>query len=268
MISSELIERISNKPQGKQVLTFYSKYHDLENHPTGPSTSCEVILSVGKSKVTGKPVGIENLTEEEKRNTKDYINPEIFSQTIKHKSSYDLSDPYQLLIVKAIAPSNLLASSRDEADSSPSVIFYAHIEDDEDDKIVSRLTKKAEAMAYVSELGMGTKIYDLALLLGENCSALSPPKTLGYLHSVIDKSPERILVLKNDGDSEVKLSISKLLDSGILKQSKDFVYSYNGSNLATNQKGMIAYMKKNENKGMIDNMLFELYEKEDDKKKK
>lgn len=205
---------------------------------------------------TGRMLGVKNLSEEEKRTARYFIDEKTRFE-LEDGTSFDLSDEIDAIKWECIRHSPYIASSREQAYSGDDTVFFVQDENKEVNKQLTRANSVFEAMEYVRERSQA-EWFQVARLLGSNMEASRPNEVMVYLNSVAMDTPGRILSVKRDPHFKSKLFLLGLLDKNILQRQSGMI-KYGELTLGVDEDQALLWLKDSRNRDVVDLLHNKLY---------
>lgn len=230
------LEQIETNVAGKQQITLRAVFGKQQGKLT------VYPMQVGD---TGKMVGVENLSEEEKRTVKRLVTPET-SRIIEDGSTFDLSDETDKTDWEWIKVLPEIVESREKAHEEPRALFYI---EDLDRDIQVRI-KKADlifqALKLVSE-SSDFKKNEICRLMGQDTRYFRPIDVEEYLKERAMNNPAELIQKYNDRYYKVRLFLYRLLDAKIIKKDGNNIYKYGEIILGVNEDAALHWLSDSNN---------------------
>lgn len=202
-------------------------------------------------RATGQPLGIETLTEEEKK-TRAYV-PTITSfRTITDGTQFNLADSIDRIDWNWVQYCEFIAPSLDESlyDNSPVAYYVENLEADLKAEL-AKSNNAFEAESWVRQIG-SADLVDKARLLGQDMSLHAPGEVLVYLLDVARRTPQRIQELREDRFKDERLFLYRLLDKGIVRKNSVGIFYYENTKLGTDEIQVLNWLTSARNSDIVE----------------
>ena len=218
---------------------------------------------------TGRFLGVDNLSEEEKRRTDYVVQPGVTYLDITDGHTFDLTDARQAKDWQWVKHCPQIVGARDETnfhlDAEESRAFegadnefYVFDEANETATQERRFDKQFEALTYIHNQKGASALYQVARLLGSNMESSSVSAVRTFLLGKAQKHPEQVLAIEKDADSATKLFLFAALDKEIIRRRAG-VYYYNEMALGTTEAQAILWLQEDRNYSFVRAIQVELY---------
>lgn len=196
-------------------------------------------------------LGVEKLSDEEKRKREYYIEPEKLSLKLKDGKEFDLSKEVDYLNWMWVKHVPEIKMSFEEAQKSNyEVRFYVKIEEVESQKTLSRLQLKLQAMNLV-EADEPLNYSARARLLGVDLRGQSLLAQKEFIMTEAERDPARVLNVYNSDSLGIKLLVLNALDKNIIQYDQR-IYSYNTVTLGMNEDAVVEFLTRAVNRPVRD----------------
>jgi hypothetical protein len=213
----------------------------------------------GRSKQTKRLLGVDLLSEEEKR-TAVYVVDKETNLDIFDGFEIDLDNPYDKVNWKWLKYLPELVPSLEDSYDTPLALFYVeNLHKDTNDRIMKRKVKEL-AFKYLAESSPPKKA-DICRIMGTDSTYMSPLDLDDYLGEMADASPRKIVDAFEDRLIKVKLFLYALLDKKIVSKDVDGVYSWGAHILGVNEKSALIWLQVSDNAHYIKRLHEEVYPK-------
>lgn len=254
----------------------------LARHERDPAQQCKIVLKSCYGKTghklrlepckdgrTGRFLGVDNLSEEEKRKTDYVVEPGVTYLEITDGFEFDLTDPRQAKNWKWVKECPQIVGGRNETnfhmDAEESRSFEGsdnefYVFDQEADTVAqeTQFDKQFTALKHIHELKGSSAIYQTARLLGSNMESSSIPAVRTFLLGKAQKHPEQILKVAKDGSSKVRLFLYAALDKEVIRKRAGVFY-YNETALGTTEDQVMLWLGEDRNYTLVRAMQLDLY---------
>jgi len=194
-------------------------------------------------------LGIPRLSEEEKRKMPYYVTPDS-EMTITDGTEFDLNDEIDAANWKWVQHSNRIATSYEEAQSTPGSMFYVHIEEREAGDAVDKTAQLYKALKYVME-DKRLNYPNRARLLGVDMKNESPVVIEEFLLRTAKDSPEDIITIYESSSLSIQLLFYEALDNGLI-QKEGSVYKYGTQILGADVDLSVAFLQESRNSKLVE----------------
>jgi len=200
-------------------------------------------------------LGVEKLSEDEKKNRTYYIEPEKLVLRIKEGTTFNLSDEVDKLNWRWVKYSPHIAMSFVEAQQGTQIWYYVHVQERESQEHISRLESRVKAgnliladdpINYISR----------ARLTGMDMRGQTIIEIKEYLLDTASTHPQKILDSYDEGQIGIRLAVLNALDKGVINFD-GHVYTYNNVTLGMSEDSIIDYVGLSRNR-----QLFELIQRD------
>ena len=209
----------------------------------GPFTACPV-------KDPDRPgfyLGVERLSDEEKRKREYYVEPEKLAIKIKDGKIFDLSKIVDRLNWGWIKYVPEVVGSFEKAQkSSYEIRFYVKIEEVESQKTISRINLKLKALNLVDQddpLNYSSRVRLLEMdMRGQ--TALSQKE---FLMEEAEREPQKVINAYESDTIGIRLLVLNALDRNIIIYDQN-IYSYNTVTLGMNEDAVVEFLVRSVNR--------------------
>jgi hypothetical protein len=204
-------------------------------------------------------LGVDKLTEEEKRKVSHHIEPEKVSLTLRDGFTFDLNDPVQALDWKWVQHCKEVSANMEEAQSTPDARLYVYIESRELDTTISKDEIIYRAKKHVYE-DKPTNYINRTLILGvdlgydKNATAselnIMTKRAKEFLITTAGKTPEKVIELYEGQNLNIQLTFHSATREGIIVEESG-MYKFGEYILGPNAKTAIAYLAQPANESVV-----------------
>lgn len=196
-------------------------------------------------------MGVERLSDDEKKKREYYVDPEKLNLKIKDGRVFDLSKIVDRLNWEWVKHIPEIAMSYEQAQhSSYEVRCYVKIEEVESQKTVSRINLKLKALNLVDQdepLNYSAR----ARLLGMDMRGQTTLSQKEFLLEEAERSPQKVINVYNSDTLGVRLLLLNALDKGIINFDQS-IYSYNTVALGMNEDAVVEFLTRPINQPLRD----------------
>jgi hypothetical protein len=237
-----MINRITLDEQlaGMKVITFRSALGKTQ----GKLTVSPVI-----SKKTGKMLGVQLLSEEEK---KKHIH------VVESTTERDIYDGFQLHLDDEtdridwewIQYCPELVASYDEIFSNPNALFYIENTERDTDNRIRERGIKIKAFSYLNDAN-ATKKVEILRLMNIDATSMSPKDIEDILGEMADVSPRKVVEAFEDKMIKIKLFLYACLDKRIITVDQNGVYQWGAFILGVSEESALKWLQIRENASYV-----------------
>lgn len=233
-------------------------------------TGIKMFLEPCRDGRTGRWLGVEALSEEQKRGREYVVVPGVTRLEIQDGYTFDLRDPRQAIDWAWVQHCPQIVGGRNEAsyhgisaEESRSFEgadneFYVFDEAAETANQEQRFDKQYQALQVIHELKGHSAYYQFARLLGSNMETSSVSAVRTFLQDQAQRFPQRVMAAKQDASSSVKLFLYAALDKEIIRKRQGVFY-YNDIALGSTEEQTLFWLGEDRNFTLVRAMQLELY---------
>lgn len=253
-------EQLLKLKEGKIEFRSYLKLRTSKNYTAPMNPKMEVYPK--KDKIRNWYLGVDKLTEEQKKNTLTYVDPinkdnPLSKFEFEHGKDMDLSVLENRLILKWLVEcDNSLALTYEEGKNSKTIRFYIHNEEIENKNRRDRINTIDTAVEELKKQS-GPVVAELALLLGFN-RPNADYETLWYdlrdWLSDASKAYEnstKFLNTVNDPLRKVKHLLLNAIRQGIITVNTQNHYMWEGTFLGETEARTISWLQDGKNAALV-----------------
>jgi hypothetical protein len=193
---------------------------------------------------------------------RDYFIPEDFPIEIYGGKTFDLDNPYEANLWRAIENNPLIAKERTSRDKNGVLLidgtkerygradFYIEKEGENSRRKVARIQAVTKAYVYIendSPTGRLTK----CKLLGKAMRNAPDTDVQDYLYTRAEKNPQEIIDLYTGSDQAIKLLIIDAKDKSVITNQSG-IWMFSETMLGATDEAIIMYLKNPENQNILD----------------
>lgn len=198
-----------------------------------------------------------------------YFIPEDMDIVITDGTTFDLNNPLQNNMWKAIRDSELIAPTRDARNENGDLVidgnkkrygiaeFYVDIPGEDSERAVSKKMKITKAWTYIENDSASARLTKCKLL-GKDMRYAATPEVTEYLYDRAERNPDEIIDLYTSGDIALRLLIIDAREKGIIIK-KDGMFMYSTTPLGSTEEAILLSFKVPSNKRVLDAIKFETY---------
>ena len=200
--------------KGKKILTFRAVYGKQQGAYTARPR---------KSELTGGYLGVQNLTDEQKRKQIKVVEPDT-SFEVRDGVQLNLENPLHALTWAWLMFSPRIAFGFEHSQKQPTAMFYIEDLEKQIDKKLLRRDQIIEANNWLKELSHTRKL-EVIRLLGQRAEGFTPGAINEKLSDDAFENPEKILNIRDDKNYKARVFFYKLVDKGLIAMKEgDGVY--------------------------------------------
>ncbi|WP_216726087.1 hypothetical protein [Hymenobacter siberiensis] len=212
---------------------------------------------------TGKWLGVADLSEEEKRNSKYVVEPGVTFLEIVDGFTFDLTKLKDATDWQWVKECPQIAGAREETNHAikgeeqedftsyegADKEFFVFDEQAEEEREEKRYSKERKAENYVGDLS-NTMIYRVARLLGSNMDGARPSAVRNYLSTKARKHPQQVLDVQKDPAQKSRLFMYAALDKEVIRK-RGGVFYYNDIALGTTDEQVLLWLGEDRNYTLV-----------------
>lgn len=223
-----------------------------------------LLLNPVRSRVTGKLLGVKELSEEERRKEVRPITADT-QRRISDGLTIDLSNPVDAIDWEWIKYNEEIADSFDEAQMSPKALFYIDKPDQEVEDRLKRGEMRFEAESFIRNCS-NKKLQEVARYLGQNINYMKPSDILDWLLQRITtkNGPEEILKARDDKKFSRRLFLFDLIENKKVKRDSNDIHYYGDIVMGLNRTATIEWLDNPKNADIVGKLMAELYGEEEE----
>lgn len=195
-------------------------------------------------------LGVDKLSEDEKKGRSYYVEPEKLTLYIKEGTTFNLSEEVDKINWRWVKHSPHIANSFEEAQQGKYIWFYVHIQERESQNSVTHMESKLKAGNLI--LADDPINYtSRARLTGMDMRGQKIIDVKEYLLSIASKEPKKIIDAYDEGKVGLRLTLLNALDKGII----DFdgkVYTFNNVTLGMSEDAAVEFISLSRNKQIVE----------------
>ena len=213
----------------------------------------------------------EMILSEAERNNPDhlYYIPEDLDIVVKEGTTFDLDDPLQNNIWRAIKDSVLIVPTRDARDANGNLLIdgdklrygeaeiWVDIPGEESEKSVAKKKLISKAWIYIEKDSVDGRLTKCKLL-GKNLRNAPSSDVEDYLYQQAEKNPQLVIDLYTNGDTALKLLLIDAKERNIVRKVNG-LFMFGESVLGSTDDAIILFFKTPANKTILDLIKRETY---------
>jgi len=196
-------------------------------------------------------LGVERLSEDEKRNRDYYVEPETLKLKIKDGKVFDLSKIVDRLNWEWVKYCPEIVMSYEEAQMSGiEVRLYVQIQEVESQKTLSRINLKLKALNLV-DADEAMNYSARTRLLGMDMRGQTSLSQKEFLMEEAERHPQKVINVYNSDTIGIRLLVLNALDKGIITYDQS-IYSYNTVSLGMSEDAVVEFLTRTVNRPVRD----------------
>jgi hypothetical protein len=208
-----------------------------------------LILEPAHDPRTRKLLGVEPLTEEEKRHRRYFVD-ETTRVKVTDGMVFDLTDEIDRINWEWIRHCKTVALSYEESQMSEEALFYVQNEEREIEKRLTQRKIRIRAEAYISAAKYADHL-NICKLLGNPMPFAGQREVEEFLYSIADKTPQRVVDAFEDKNAKVKLFFMLAKERGIVEKRANGLIQFGNITLGINDDQAVEWFKNADNENLV-----------------
>jgi|GEM_PF-1912520 len=239
------------KEEIKRFETTYGAQNDSRIILKAVFKSGKHTVQPAKDEASGWYAGVARLSDEEKKQHPYYVDPTTTKIVLRNNYEFNLDAERDEINWKWVRELPIISSSWEDAQMSPSAMFYVHIEGRETEKNIAKADKKYVALKYIFE-DNPTNYSDRALILGQDFTTEHPNSIKDWLLSRAEANPQDIINLYQSKNTGIQLLYLKAKAAEFIKLTSEGVVKFENKVLGLGDDGALAYLMSADAKEIVE----------------
>jgi hypothetical protein len=209
----------------------------------------------------GRYPNVEELSEEEKRNSSWYVTPDT---KVKITNGFTLNlanERDREILARVINSCEDVAESFEDSQMKPTAVYYIHSESKEMKVRVEGAKWEYKAKKIIFEDASESEKAELCRLLGFRATDMKPTEIEDFLLSIAKTTPKLVVDTFSSDNKKIRSFLFKALDKGTISIRENGLYEYNGVTLGISEESVLAFLQDKSNQALVVQIKNEVFPK-------